>query len=65
MKKLLSYLMAGLVFVFTVIAVLSIWEVIAVEDVLWKSIKTLLVLFIASAIVTFILQMNDNKKEQL
>ncbi len=65
MKKVLSYLLAALVLVFTIIAVLSIWEVITVEDVLWKSVKTLLVLFIASAIVTFILQMNDNKKEQL
>ncbi|TXC81664.1 hypothetical protein [Luteibaculum oceani] len=64
MKKALSYMLAGMVFIFTVIAILSIWEVITIEDVLWKSLKTLLVLFVASAIVTFILQVTTDDKEK-
>lgn len=64
MKKALSYMLAGMVFIFTVIAILSIWEVITIEDVLWKSLKTLLVLFVASAIVTFILQVTSDDKEK-
>ncbi|MGB0166540.1 MAG: hypothetical protein ACPF8V_06765 [Luteibaculum sp.] len=63
MKRILAYLLTGMVFVFTAVAVLSIWEVIQVEDVMYKSIKTLVVLFVASAIVMFILQMDTEKKK--
>ena len=44
MKKVLSYMLAAMVFIFTVIAILAIWEVVMIEDVLWKSLKTLIVL---------------------
>ena len=63
MKKVLSYMLAAMVFIFTVIAILAIWEVVMIEDVLWKSLKTLIVLFIASAIVTFILQVTQDDKK--
>jgi hypothetical protein len=58
MKKMFSYLLAGLVMVFTVIAILSIWDVIQVEKVMWKSVKTLMVLFLSAAIVLFIFQIS-------
>ncbi len=56
-------MLAAMVFIFTVIAILAIWEVVMIEDVLWKSLKTLIVLFIASAIVTFILQVTQDDKK--
>lgn len=62
MKKILTYMLATMVFIFTVIAILSIWDIITIEDVLWKSLKTLLVLFVSSAIVTFILQITQDDK---
>jgi hypothetical protein len=58
MKKVFSYLLAALVMVFTVIAILSIWDVIQVEKVMWKSVKTLMVLFLSAAIVLFIFQIS-------
>ena len=62
MKKILTYMLATMVLIFTVIAILSIWDIITIEDVLWKSLKTLLVLFVSSAIVTFILQITQDDK---
>lgn len=58
MKKIFSYLLAALVMVFTIIAILSIWDVIQVEKVMWKSVKTLMVLFLSAAIVLFIFQIS-------
>lgn len=58
MKKTFSYLLASLVMVFTIIAILSIWDVIQVEKMMWKSVKTLMVLFLSAAIVLFIFQIS-------
>ena len=57
MKKFLAYGMSILVLLFMIIAILSIWDIILIEDVLWRSVKTLLVIFVASAIVMFIFQL--------
>lgn len=61
MKKVISYLLASLVLVFALIAILSIWDVIQVKDVMMKSVKTLLVLFLSGAVVLFVMQIS--KKE--
>lgn len=60
-KKVISYLLAALVIVFALIAILSIWDVIQVRDVMMKSVKTLLVLFLSGAVVLFVMQIS--KKE--
>jgi hypothetical protein len=59
MKKVLTYTIAALVVMFAVIAVLGIWEVISIEHLLSKSLKTLLVLFISSAVLLYLLQQNE------
>ena len=64
MKKFLAYGMSALVLIFMIIAILSIWEVIQVEDVMWRSVKTLLVIFVASAIVMFIFQLVGKEESQ-
>ena len=56
LKKMFTYLLAGLVLLFTVIAILSIWDIIQVKDVMWRSVKTLMVLFLSAAIVLFVFQ---------
>ncbi len=64
MKKFLAYGMSALVLIFMIIAILSIWGVIHVEDVMWRSVKTLLVIFVASAIVMFIFQLVGKEESQ-
>lgn len=53
-KKVVSYILIGLVVLFTVIAILGIWDIITLEDILRKMVSSLLVIFGASAVVLFI-----------
>ena len=53
-KKIISYFMIILVLVFTVIALLGIWEVISLEDIIKKMFVSLMVVFAAAAVILFI-----------
>jgi len=53
-KKVISYLLIGIILVFTVIALLGIWNIIELEDIIRKMILSLLVIFAASAVILFI-----------
>jgi len=53
-RKTFSVILATLVLFFTVICILAIWDIIDIERVFQKSMATLFVLFIASAIMLFI-----------
>jgi hypothetical protein len=53
-KKILSYLLVGVILVFTIIALLGIWDVIELEDIIRKMFLSLMVIFAASAVILFI-----------
>jgi hypothetical protein len=53
-RKITGYILVGLILVFTTVAVLGIWGVINLEEVLNKVLTSLLVIFVASAVVLFI-----------
>jgi hypothetical protein len=64
-KKIISYVLIILVLVFTIIAILGIWDVINLEEVMNKILKSLLVIFAASAVILFIVSVfvkDDQKK---
>lgn len=46
--------MIALVMVFTIIALLGIWEVISLEDIIKKMFVSLMVVFAAAAVILFI-----------
>ncbi len=54
MKKVVSYILITLVLLFTVIAVLGVWEFIDLSNVIQKIMSSLLIIFAASAVVLFI-----------
>jgi uncharacterized membrane protein len=54
LRKLAGIALTLLATFFAVVSILSIWEVIKIEDVFAKSLKTLLVIFITSGILLFI-----------
>ncbi|MBL7110565.1 MAG: hypothetical protein ISS19_01310 [Bacteroidales bacterium] len=64
-KKIISYLLIGLVLIFTVIALLGIWEVINLDEIIRKMFVSLMVVFAASAVILFIfsvlIKSDDNK----
>lgn len=53
-KKIVSYILIILVLLFTVIAVLGVWEFIDLSNVIQKIMSSLLIIFAASAVVLFI-----------
>jgi len=53
-KRVISYLLIGLVVIFTVLALLGIWDIISLEEVVRKMFMSLMVVFAASAVILFI-----------
>ncbi len=66
-RKIVSYLLIGMVIFVTGISILAIWDVIQLERVFWKTAQSLFVVFIASVVVLFITSVimnNDNKSNR-
>jgi hypothetical protein len=55
-KKTVSYILIGLVLIFTLISILGIWGVINIDlqKVMLNTLYSLLVVFAASAVILFI-----------
>ncbi len=53
-KKLTSYVLALFVVIVTALAVLAIWDIIALEEVMRKIMTSLLVIFASSVVTLFI-----------
>ncbi len=53
-KKIISYFMIILVLIFTIIALLGIWEIISLDDIIKKMFVSLMTVFAAAAVILFI-----------
>lgn len=53
-KKIASYFLVGIILFLTIIALLSIWDIIDFENVMRKILSSLFVVFVASVIILFI-----------
>jgi hypothetical protein len=53
-KKVISYFLITLVLVFTILALLGIWDIISLEDIIKKMFVSLMVVFAAAAVILFI-----------
>jgi len=67
MKKTVSYILIGLVLIFTIISILGIWGLIDIDlqKVMLNTLYSLLVVFAASAVILFIVTVlirDDEKK---
>jgi hypothetical protein len=69
MKKIVSFILIGLVLFFTLLALLGIWDIINLEQVMSKLLYSLLTLFASSAVILFIFSVlikddNNSKPNQ-
>ena len=66
-KKIISYFMIILVLIFTIIALLGIWEIISLDDIIKKMFVSLMVVFAAAAVILFIFSVliRDEGSEKL
>ncbi len=53
-RKGISVLLSVLTLFFTVLAILAIWDIIDVKQIISKTLTTFLVIFISSAVMLFI-----------
>lgn len=54
MKQIVSGILIACVLLFTVIAILGIWDIIELRNIMMNTIFSLIVIFAASAIILFI-----------
>lgn len=54
MKKIVSYILIACVLLFTIVAILGIWDIIDLKNVMMNAIFSLIVIFAASAVILFI-----------
>ncbi len=53
-KTLTAYILIAIILLSTIIAILGVWDVIPLEDVVTKIISSLLIIFVASVVALFI-----------
>ena len=63
-KKTIAYFLSGLVLLFCILAILGIWEVIDMEDLIEKMFKSIMVILASAAVIVFVFAMlfRENRK---
>lgn len=69
LKRVASYILIGLILVFTIISILGIWGVIDInlQKVMLNTLYSLLVIFASSAVILFVFTVlikDDDKKQE-
>jgi uncharacterized membrane protein YhaH (DUF805 family) len=58
-KRIIAYTLSALVLIFSLVAILGIWEVIDIEDLIARMFKSLMVIMAAAAVVVLIFSILD------
>ncbi len=58
-KRIIAYTLSALVLLFSVVAILGIWEVIDIEYLIARMFKSLLVIMAAAAVIVLIFSILD------
>lgn len=58
-KRIIAYTLSALVLIFSAVAILGIWEVIEIEDLIARMFKSLMVIMAAAAVVVLIFSILD------
>lgn len=63
-KKIIAYFLSGLVLLFCILAILGIWDVIVMEDLIEKMFKSIMVILASAAVIVFVFAMlfRENRK---
>ena len=58
-KRIIAYTLSALVLIFSIIAILGIWEVVDIEYLIARMFKSLMVVLAAAAVVVLIFSILD------
>ncbi|MBE0652800.1 MAG: hypothetical protein IH594_03320 [Bacteroidales bacterium] len=66
-KKVIAYFLSGLVLAFCILAILGIWNIIELENLLSRMFQSMMVILAASAVIVFIfaILLRDNRREDM
>ena len=62
-KTLTAYILIAIILLSTLIALLGVWDVIPLEDVVTKILSSLLIIFVASVVALFIFNVLVNNQK--
>jgi len=65
-KKIAAYILISIVIIVTITSILSIWDLLELKQVFWKTGKSLFVVFLSSVVILFITSVviNDDKNKK-
>lgn len=63
-KKTIAYTLSVLVLLFSIVAILGIWEVVDIEDLIARMFKSLMVVLAAAAVVVLIFSILDRPERR-
>jgi heme A synthase len=63
-KKIIAYTLSVLVLLFSIVAILGIWEVVDIEDLIARMFKSLMVILAAAAVVVLIFSILDRPERR-
>jgi heme/copper-type cytochrome/quinol oxidase subunit 2 len=65
-KKVIAYFLSGLVLLFCIIAILGIWDIIDLENLLSRMFQSMMVILAASAVIVFIfaIMLKDYRRDE-
>ena len=63
-KKIIAYTLSILVLLFSLVAILGIWEVVDIEDLIARMFKSLMVVLAAAAVVVLIFSILDRPERK-
>ncbi len=58
-KRIIAYTLSALVLLFSLVAILGIWEIVDVEDLIARMFKSLMVILAAAAVIVLIFSILD------
>ena len=58
-KRIIAYTLSALVLIFSIVAILGIWEVVDIEYLIARMFKSLMVVLAAAAVVVLIFSLLD------
>lgn len=63
-KKVIAYFLSALVLLFSLLAILKIWDIIDMEDIISKMFQSIMVIIAAAAVIVFIFAiiLRENRK---
>ncbi len=63
-KKIIAYTLSVLVLLFSVVAILGIWDIVDIEDLIARMFKSLMVILAAAAVVVLIFSILDRPERK-